>query len=51
MARDERTLLFALSRQAGTDLRKLMKPASYFLDDVEGFSCALSAATPATFRA
>jgi len=35
--REERALLSELNKQIGTDLKKLMKPASDFLDDVEGF--------------
>jgi hypothetical protein len=41
-ARDERALLAALSKQVGTDLKKLMKPASEFLDEVEGYFLAPS---------
>jgi hypothetical protein len=40
--RDERALLSALSKQVGADLKKLMKPASDSLDDVEGFFLAPS---------
>ena len=38
--RDERALLSALSKQVSVDLKKLMEPASYYLDDVEGFFLA-----------
>jgi hypothetical protein len=39
---DERALLAALSKAVGTDLKKLMKAASEFLDEVEGFFLAPS---------
>jgi hypothetical protein len=41
--RDERALLSALSKQVSADLKKQMKPGSYYLDDVEGFFLAPSA--------
>lgn len=34
--REERALLSELNKQIGADLKKQMKPASYYLDDVEG---------------
>jgi hypothetical protein len=39
---EERTLLSELSKQISADLKKLMKPASDQLDDVEGFFLAPS---------
>jgi predicted DNA-binding protein len=38
--REERAPLAALSKQIGADLKKQMKPASHYLDDVEGFFLA-----------
>jgi hypothetical protein len=38
--RDERALLSALNKQVNADLKKLLKPASHYLDDVEGFFLA-----------
>jgi hypothetical protein len=36
--REERALSSELNKQIGADLKKQMKPASYYLDDVEGVS-------------
>ena len=38
--REERALLSELNKQIGADLKKQMKPASYYLDDVEGLFLA-----------
>jgi predicted DNA-binding protein len=38
--REERARLSELNKQIGTDLKKQMKPASHYLDDVEGFFLA-----------
>lgn len=38
--REERALLSELNKQIGADLKEEMKPALYYLDDVEGFLLA-----------
>jgi hypothetical protein len=35
--RDERTRLSELNRQISADLKKMLKPASFYLDDAEGW--------------